>query len=332
MSGSKPLFLVGMPRSGTKLLRTILNNHPSIGIATSETEFLPNWIKEWPSYGELSERGNFHKFYKRSMRFPYFQNQQRKGTVIDEEAWFKSCTTFDLPAVFSQVIQQNIGFKQNLLFWGDKSPGYTFWIKEINDAFPNAKFVHIVRDPRDYALSVQKAWGRNLSRAVQLWKDGTRYVDRVSQSPGVHLYTLKFEDLLQDPDATITKLCGFLGVPFFPEMLTVGRVESVGDAAEKSGIVKANMNKFAEKLTPTEIRKMESVCGKAMQRFDYHPIYEASDRDLPTWKMLSIRVLDSFNVVRSNAKRRGWFYGLKHAILFRLMRMGAHKNRKDLVN
>ncbi len=332
MSGSKPLFLVGMPRSGTKLLRTILNNHPSVGIATSETEFLPNWIKEWASYGDLSGRGNFRKFYKRSMQFPYFQNQLRKGAVIDEEAWFRSCATFDLPTVFSQVIQHNIGFKQNLLYWGDKSPGYTFWIKEINEAFPDSKFVHIVRDPRDYALSVRKAWGRNLSRAVQQWKEGTAYVERVRHSPDVHLYTLKFEDLLQEPDETITKLCEFLGVPFFPELLSVGQVESVGDAAEKSGIVKSNMNKFTEKLSPTEIRKMEAICGKAMQGFDYRPIYEAGDRSLPTWKMLSIRVLDSFNVVRSNAKRRGWAYGLKHAILFRLMRMGARKNRKDLLN
>ena len=50
-----PLFLVGMPRSGTKLLRALLNRHPNISIMTNETEFLPYLVSHWESFGDLSD-------------------------------------------------------------------------------------------------------------------------------------------------------------------------------------------------------------------------------------------------------------------------------------
>ena len=55
-----PLFIIGMPRSGTKLLRGLLNQHPQIGIPLSETEFLPWLVKCFPDYGDISGRDAYH--------------------------------------------------------------------------------------------------------------------------------------------------------------------------------------------------------------------------------------------------------------------------------
>ena len=59
-----PLFVVGMPRSGTKLLRGLLNEHSRIGIPLNETEFLPHWLRSWSAFGDLSSRTAFDAFSK----------------------------------------------------------------------------------------------------------------------------------------------------------------------------------------------------------------------------------------------------------------------------
>mgnify|MGYP000529984615 CR=1 FL=1 len=59
-----PLFIVGMPRSGTKLLRDLLNQHPKIHIAEIETHFLPFWFSQWKEFGDLSEKENFYSLRK----------------------------------------------------------------------------------------------------------------------------------------------------------------------------------------------------------------------------------------------------------------------------
>ena len=62
-----PLFLLGMPRSGTKLLRTLLNAHPAIHIAQVETHFIPYWHANWDSYDDLADLQNFRKFYDKAL-------------------------------------------------------------------------------------------------------------------------------------------------------------------------------------------------------------------------------------------------------------------------
>jgi hypothetical protein len=277
----------------------------------------------------LANPTRFHQFYRTALRFPYFLNQRRKGTLIGEETWYRDCGRFTLPEVFAAVIRHNIGPKPGLAYWGDKSPGYTYWIREIHRAFPGARFVHIVRDPRDYALSVRQAWGRDLLRAVQQWKVGTRLIAQSVGEPGIRLHTIRFEDLLQAPESSLTQLSRFLDVDFVPRMLEIGRVESVGAAANQTGIVADNMNKFAEQLSPRQLIRVESICGAAMRQFGYEPRHVAGDEDVPAWRMAAIRFVDSWNVLRRNAQRRGWIYGFKHAVLFRLMRIGAGRNPQD---
>ena len=95
-----PLFIVGLPRSGMKLLRSILDNHPRINIADIETGCLPLWISEWDRYGDLSSYTMFQKFYERSTRLPYFQYQIDRKTLVDSKEWFEACRDFTVSRVF----------------------------------------------------------------------------------------------------------------------------------------------------------------------------------------------------------------------------------------
>ena len=77
-----PIFIIGMPRSGTKLLRALLINHPNIGIPSIETEFLPYWVKNWNKFGDLSQWSIFKKFYQTVISFPYFIYMRENGKLI----------------------------------------------------------------------------------------------------------------------------------------------------------------------------------------------------------------------------------------------------------
>ena len=92
-----PLFIIGMPRSGTKLLRGLLNEHPRIGIPISETEFFPYWIAHWQEFGDLSKKEHFLRFYKQMLAAPYFISCRRDGRLIDVDRWFEWCHNFRLP-------------------------------------------------------------------------------------------------------------------------------------------------------------------------------------------------------------------------------------------
>lgn len=87
-----PLFIVGMPRSGTKLLRSLLNNHSKISIPNSETEILPYWATYWKEYGDLTDFANFEKFYEKVRQSSFFYYMARhKGHCISAQEWHKAC-------------------------------------------------------------------------------------------------------------------------------------------------------------------------------------------------------------------------------------------------
>ena len=120
-----PLFLVGMPRSGTKLLRTLLNEHPYIYIAQVETHFILYWHANWSSYGDLKNPLNFRKFYSNSIKLPYFTYTQEQQTIISYDDWYRSCKGFDLPDIFEALIKHDSHVPSDAFsIWGDKSPSY----------------------------------------------------------------------------------------------------------------------------------------------------------------------------------------------------------------
>jgi Sulfotransferase family len=261
----------------------------------NETEFLPNWIAEWNRWDQLNNREEFSKFYQWCGKFPYFATQRRKGTIISESKWF----------------------------WGDKSPGYTWQIRTLINTFPNAKFVHLCRDVRDYALSVNKAWGKSLLRAAQAWKRSLRYVRQVTADQAAPIFNLKYEDLISQPDLEIQKVCQWLELPFENGMTQLNRVvESVGDAKGESRIVERNAGKYRIELRPQTIRQIEALAGRELANWGYRPEFSEGDNDLPWLWDRVLGLHDSANSAWSSMKRRGWWEGLKYAVLFRRMKAG----------
>jgi hypothetical protein len=296
-----PVFVVGMARSGTKLLRDLLRGHPLVRIPPTETNLLPRWVAAWHRFGDLSDRKRFAVFYGRAVRTPYFRMMKKHtGGPIPEEVWYSTCRSFGPAGVFEALLRYDLGAApETHLVWGDKSPSYTEHVGLLAELFPAARFVHIVRDVRDVCLSLQNAWRKNMIRGAQRWADGVMKARRDGELvPGRYL-EIRYEDLLADPVPALRRCCEFLGLEFDASMLRLQfSTEFRGAAKGAQAIVTDNARKFERMLDPATQRQIEAVAGPALRAFGYDVEYDGPTRRVPRPLMAYYRLLDGMNFVR----------------------------------
>ena len=312
-----------MPRSGTKLLRALLDEHPALGVPEIETEFIPYWAKHWTQYGDLSVASNFKNFYDSVVSFPYFTFMERRQRLIDSTVWYDRCEDFSIHGVFKALVLHDIGASSDSkIIWGDKSPSYIGHLPLLKCLFPEAKFIHIIRDVRDYCVSINKAWGKHVVRAACRWKEGVDRARADSASFQGSYLEVRYEDLLESPERELRAVCALLGVKFDTGMLSLSRAsENIGDAIGHKSIVSGNSGKYLTSLTARRLRVIEGIAGPTLLAHGY-----AVHDDIPTITISSMRMrfyqaLDAWNLVKSEWSKRGLLGAIVfHARYFKVTR------------
>jgi hypothetical protein len=209
--GSPAPFVVGATRSGTTLLRLMLDAHPEVAIP-SETHFIPKLIRTCERWRVTPD--------------------MLADVVIEHKRWGDFHLDADeLRARFRAIQPLNMSDAVRAFYgmyaerhgkprWGDKTPGYLRYMRRIEWVLPEARFIHLVRDGRDVALSVLPMnWGpTNLTEAAELWVERIS-VAREQAELVEHYMELKYEDLVTDPEASLRRVCEFLELPWDPAML-----------------------------------------------------------------------------------------------------------------
>lgn len=181
-----PIFIVGCQRSGTTLLRLILDSHPSISCGP-ETRFLND-------FGRLT---NEHWDRLSLYGFPRSYWDARV-------------------AEFFSSFHQDYADRRGKVRWADKTPRYALSLDYINVLFPTSQIVHVIRDGRDVVASHRDRWGYvSAIKAVEKWP---RYIDAACTA-GVGLgcdryCEVRYESLVTDPEGTLRSLLDFLGEPW----------------------------------------------------------------------------------------------------------------------
>jgi hypothetical protein len=204
-------FVVGATRSGTTLLRLMLDAHPEMAIP-SETHFIPDLIKAYRLESATPERmcevvtahrrwGDFH---------------------LDPEELLERFRAIDPinPGDAARAFFRLYAEREGKTRWGDKTPGYVREMHRIESVLPEARFVHLVRDGRDVALSVLGMnWGPStVPEAAFRWKK--RILRAREQAPRIgHYVEIRYEDLVRDTEATLRGICEFVDLPYDEEML-----------------------------------------------------------------------------------------------------------------
>ena len=225
-------FVVGLTRSGTTLLRLMLDAHPLLTIPP-ETHFLPDLIK-----AARAERGT------EGMLEAITSNRTWGDFGIGEEEMRERLAAVEsgdgagaVRAFFAAYAD-----KQGKPRWGDKTPAYMLAVQRIGRTLPESRFVHLIRDGRDVALS-QSA--RALNEQPAPAEQAARWVKRIGKSreqasslKGARYVEARYEDLVRDPETTLRRICEFIDLPWDDAVL--GYHEHAAERlAEMAGTLRA---------------------------------------------------------------------------------------------
>jgi hypothetical protein len=204
-------FVVGATRSGTTLLRLMLDAHPEMAIP-SETHFIPDLIKAYRLESATPER--MCEVVTAHRRWGDFHLDPKE--LLERFRAIDPINPGDAARAFFQLYAEREGKTR----WGDKTPGYVREMHRIESVLPEARFVHLVRDGRDVALSVLGMnWGpSSVPEAAFRWKK--RILRAREQAPRIgHYVEIRYEDLVRDTEVTLRRICEFVDLPYDEEML-----------------------------------------------------------------------------------------------------------------
>lgn len=303
-----PLFIVGMPRSGTKLLRGLLSKHPRIRILAAETDFLP-FIAEWVEHhGSPATDEAFEQFANAMSGANYFNFRPAARGPFRWQDWRSACNgRSDVSGLFEGFARYELDAERGSgTIWADKSPAYIRQIPLILKHFPAGRILHIVRDVRDHCVSMRNAWGKDVRRSAWRWGKDVLAAHRQCMSMPERCLEVRFEELLQDPDMQMRRICLFLDLNFFAGLTELSQsVEQRGYAAGRTEIMRDNFRKFETRLTPHEIASIESLAWTCMQALAYTPVRATSQRQMSSLMQYMLKLKDGAHLIKSGMARRG---------------------------
>lgn len=219
--GRPPFFVVGSDRSGTTLLRLYLNAHPELAVP-SESWFLIDLFERFGPTAQL-EGGDIEA----ALAIVAEHSRFKDGWSVDM-AWLRGELVPRAPLAMVEVVdalfkaETGIGAAGR---WGDKTPEYASHIDALHACFPDAQFVHIVRDGRDVYLSLAaKRWADRGYTPYELgryWRTVVSAAATAGERLGPDAYLeVRYEDLVLDTVATLQRVTAFLGVQYTPSLLS----------------------------------------------------------------------------------------------------------------
>jgi hypothetical protein len=272
-----PIFIIGTERSGTNLVRLILNSHPDIAIP-HPPHILKNFFKLEPFYSDLSCDANFRLLIKDVVKMVQL-HPYPWGIKIDKEKIFRQARERNLINVFFAIYDQYLestGKKR----WGCKSTFMINHVELVRRYFPSAQFIYMVRDGRDVAVSAKGAIFNHycVYYTAQLWKKEQQIgIYWHNKLPKNEIFLLRYEELLSNPETTVRSLCAFLNEPYLEGMLSFFNTEEAKKSSSLSAawkntskpIIKDNFEKFKTGLTEKEIDLFEAIAGQELDYFSY---------------------------------------------------------------
>jgi hypothetical protein len=243
------LFIVGCPRSGTTLLRRMVDAHPRIAIV-GET----HWIPEVVRGGRGLDIGGrvTAKLPPVLLSHPKFPTLGIEREQVERLAAGRPSYPAFVAALFDVY-----GARCGKPIVGDETPGYVKEIGLLHDAFPYARFLHLVRDGRNVCLSAL-AGDTPVTAAASWWRSHVLEGREQGRRLDPRLYVeLQYEALVLDPEAECRRVCAFLDIEFHPAMLGF-----------REGRTRFELD-WRTRMAREDIEAFEAVAGDALDAFGY---------------------------------------------------------------
>jgi hypothetical protein len=260
-------FIVGCGRSGTSLLRSILDTHPRIALP-NETNFFTGISRGKFGVGEMS--------------------LQQKIKVVLDKWWITdlNVSSSDLTRLMEGrkpswrnlfiALLAAVPSKAGVELFGEKTIKHVDYVHDLSSQFPGCRIIQVLRDPRGAFASFRaaKVGSNQVGAFVQDWLDAAK-VDRELQK-SEHYLRVRFEDLVGDPENTAQTICNFLGIAYDPAMLEFHARERVGFSPEqvhhentRKPVFTSSVEKWKRELSANQIGLVEACLKEDMQRLGY---------------------------------------------------------------
>jgi hypothetical protein len=266
------VFLAGADRSGTTLLYAILASHPRISMQRRTNM----WRYFDGRYGDLKDDANLDRCLRDMRGYRRLRGLEPDIERIRREFVAGDRTYGRLFALFHEHQAERLGRPR----WGDKSLHTEHHAARILAEHPDARVLHIVRDPRDRYASVRRRHGRDVSQlasATGRWLASTRTGLRNVRRFPSRYRLIRYEDLVRDPERTVRGVCDFIGEAFDPRLLSMegapehrdaGGNGSFGDVAPGT-ISTAGVGRFRRVLEPEEIAFIQLATARTLAALRY---------------------------------------------------------------
>ncbi|HEC18085.1 MAG TPA: sulfotransferase [Gammaproteobacteria bacterium] len=303
-----PYQMIGTRRSGTNLLRVMIDQLPGFSApqSTHELEYFTPLV---PYYPDLNVDSNFMQFIDDMCRCVELNPAKWDGVVLDRYEIFNLCRERSIVAIFDAINVTAALQVKGAKDWMSKCPNYINYAESFEQYWgEDIKYIYMYRDGRDIALSFTKAVAGDKHHyfIAKEWAKTQRAAQSLKRriSPD-RFFSVCYEELLQDPEEVCRRTAAFLGQPYTPDMLKFYENKSAKIAAASSSLWENiaspintnNSKKWLAQSNESDIHIFESVAGAELEMLGYERV---TDYDLS----FTVEEIETFSQINNSRKEK----------------------------
>lgn len=262
-----PVFIVGMNGSGTTMLADSLNNHSDLYIFPMEARVLPFFLSNLHRYDNLNSIDACRRLARDIGKTrPFWQANGKNSVIIDDSCIREQSFAGVVHGIFSELAK-----RQRKARWGEKTPMNLLHITALAKEFPNAQFIHIIRDGREVAQSFHRRWLYDPKRTIFRWKKNVAIGREQGKELGKGRYLeVSFEQLTRSPEEEMHRICSFLNL-LYEEKTTNSsmRMMDKNQARKSTGRIVKNSEKWKNYFNLDQVTALEKIAGRYLNELGY---------------------------------------------------------------
>ncbi|OGS74658.1 MAG: hypothetical protein A3F91_13015 [Flavobacteria bacterium RIFCSPLOWO2_12_FULL_35_11] len=287
MKTIKSIQIIGTQRSGSNLLRVILNQLSEVD-APHSPHILERFFPLLPKYGDLNIEANFENLIEDVCKLVELNPVPWEGFKPNRFQIKSYCKSNSLIEIFKVIYELKAQFS-GASFWCCKSMSNIHYADKLEASGIKPLYIHLYRDGRDVALSFRKAivGEKHMYHLAKQWKEEQDLCVQLKEKLGNdRVFLISYEELLDDSEGVLMRLCNFLKVPYNNSMLSYYNSNESNITADSGKmwenisqpLIKNNFNKFFKELSDDQIKIFEHVAGSTLLKLNYKRYLTEEDK------------------------------------------------------